>query len=70
MALRCWLSSGVTRYPSIDRECMEALEQASVSENSVPFADFLTDLVKRGLAGEALPAVPKTPVMTTGLPGR
>ena len=37
---------------------MEALEKASVGENIVPFTDFLTGLVKRGLAGEPLPAVP------------
>lgn len=40
---------------------MEALEKASVGENIVPFADFLSDLVKRGLAGEPLPAVPEAP---------
>lgn len=39
---------------------MAALESASVEENIVPFADFLADLVRQRLAGEPLPAVPKT----------
>jgi hypothetical protein len=39
---------------------MEALEKASVGEDIVPFTNFLTGLVKKGLAGEPLPAVPKT----------
>src|SRR5438876_7954703 len=38
---------------------MEALEKASVGEDIVPFTDFLAGLVKKGLAGEPLPAVPK-----------
>jgi Fic family protein len=38
---------------------MEALEKASVGEDIVPFAAFLAGLVKKGLAGEPLPAVPK-----------
>ena len=51
-----------TVIPVEDRtRYMEALEQASVGENIVPFADFLAGLVKRGLAGEPLPAVPKAP---------
>ena len=37
---------------------MDALEQASVGEDIVPFTDFLAGLVKKGLAGEPLPAVP------------
>jgi hypothetical protein len=39
---------------------MEALESASVHENIVPFAGFIADLVTKGLAGEPLPAVPKS----------
>jgi hypothetical protein len=39
---------------------MEALESASVHENIVPFAGFMADLVTKGLAGEPLPAVPKS----------
>jgi len=38
---------------------MTALEKASVGEDIVPFADFLAALATKGLAGEALPAVPK-----------
>ncbi len=38
---------------------MDALEKASIGEDIVPFADFLAGLVKKGLAGEPLPAVPK-----------
>ena len=51
-----------TVIPVQDRKTyMEALEEASVAENIAPFADFLGGLVKRGLAGEPLPAVPKAP---------
>lgn len=39
---------------------MEALEKASVGEDIVPFADFLAGLVRKGLAGEPLPTVPKS----------
>jgi Fic family protein len=39
---------------------MHALESASVGEDIAPFADFLAGLVKKGLAGGPLPAVPKT----------
>jgi fido (protein-threonine AMPylation protein) len=39
---------------------MEALEKASVGEDIKPFAHFLAGLVKKGLAGAPLPAVPKT----------
>ena len=39
---------------------MEALEKGSVGEDIVPFGDFLSGLVKKGLAGAPLPAVPKT----------
>lgn len=38
---------------------MVALEKASVDEEIRPFADFLAGLVKKRLAGEALPPVPK-----------
>src|ERR1019366_3756037 len=38
---------------------MAALEKARVGENIVPFTDFLAGLVKKGLAGEPLPPVPK-----------
>ena len=50
-----------TVIPVGDRKIyMEALEKASVGEDIVPFADFLSGLVKKGLAGAPLPAVPKT----------
>jgi len=39
---------------------MNALEKASVGEDIGPFADFLAGLVKRRLAGEPLPSVPKS----------
>jgi Fic family protein len=38
---------------------VNALEKASVGEDIAPFADFLARLVKKRLAGEPLPAVPK-----------
>jgi hypothetical protein len=38
---------------------VNALEKASVGEDIGPFADFLGGLVRKGLAGEPLPAVPK-----------
>jgi len=51
-----------TVIPVDDREIyMEALEKASVGGDILPFADFLGGLVKKGLAGEPLPAVPKAP---------
>lgn len=37
---------------------MEALEQASVNQNILPFADFLAALVGKGLRGEPLPKIP------------
>jgi hypothetical protein len=37
---------------------MKALEAASVHEEIAPFAEFLAGLVRRGMAGEPLPAVP------------
>jgi hypothetical protein len=49
-----------TVIPVGDRKIyMEAVERASVGEDIVPFTDFLARLVKKGLAGEPLPAVPK-----------
>jgi Fic family protein len=50
-----------TVIPVGDRKIyMEALEKASVGEDIVPFGDFLSGLVKKGLAGAPLPAVPNT----------
>ena len=50
-----------TVIPVGDRNAyMNALERASVGEDIVPFADFLAGLVRKGLAGEPLPAVPKS----------
>jgi Fic family protein len=50
-----------TVIPVGDRKIyMQALEEASVGEDIVPFTDFLAGLVKKGLVGEQLPAVPKT----------
>jgi hypothetical protein len=40
---------------------MEALENARVDEDIKPFGGFLAGLVKRRLAGEPLPEVPKAP---------
>jgi Fic family protein len=49
-----------TVIPVGDRKIyMEALEKASVGEDIVPFTDFLAGLIKKRLAGEPLPAVPK-----------
>jgi fido (protein-threonine AMPylation protein) len=39
---------------------LHALEKASVGEDIAPFADFVAGLVEKRLAGEPLPAVPKT----------
>lgn len=39
---------------------MEALEEASVGENIVSFADFLVGLVTTGLTGAPFPAIPKS----------
>ena len=45
--------------PIEDRKVyIEALEKVSVSEDTVPIRDFLCGLVKKELAGAALPAVP------------
>jgi Fic family protein len=50
-----------TVIPVGDRNTyMSALERASVGEDIGPFADFVGGLVRRGLAGEPLPAVPKS----------
>ena len=35
------------------------LEKASVGEDIAPFADFLAGLVRKRMAGDPLPAVPK-----------
>ncbi len=49
-----------TVIPVEDRNAyVEALEKASVGEDIVPFANFLAGLVRKRLAGEPLPAVPK-----------
>ena len=49
-----------TVIPVTDRNTyVNALEKASVGEDIAPFADFLARLVKKRLAGEPLPAVPK-----------
>jgi len=57
------MASGVypwTVIPVTDRNAyVNALEKASVGEDIVPFADFLARLVRKRLAGEPLPAVPK-----------
>ena len=39
---------------------MEALEKKSVYEDILSFRDFIASLVKKGLAGEPLPALPKS----------
>ena len=50
-----------TIIPVSDRNAyVNALEKASVGEDIVPFADLLAGLVKKGLAGESLPKVPKS----------
>jgi hypothetical protein len=49
-----------TVIPVGDRnKYVEALEKASVGEDIVPFTKFLAGLVRKGLAGEPLPAVPE-----------
>jgi Fic family protein len=49
-----------TVIPVSDRNaCVNALDRASVGEDIAPFADFLAGLVRKRLAGEPLPAVPK-----------
>ena len=50
-----------TVIPVADRQAyMEALEKASVGEDIGPFTDFITGLVAKRLAGEPLPAVPRS----------
>jgi Fic family protein len=41
---------------------LDALEDASVRENIVPFTEFLAGLVTKGLAGEPLPPIPSVPL--------
>jgi hypothetical protein len=49
-----------TVIPVGDRNAyVNALEKASVGEDIAPFTDFLAGPVKKRLAGEPLPAVPK-----------
>jgi Fic/DOC family len=49
-----------TVIPVGDRNTyVKALEKASVGEDIVPFTEFVAGLVRKGLAGEPLPAVPK-----------
>ena len=53
-----------TVIPVTDRNAyVNALEKASVGEDIAPFADFLAALVKKRLAGEPLPAVPKAALL-------
>jgi Fic family protein len=50
-----------TVIPIEDRKIYkEALEKASVGEDTVPSGEFLSGLVKKELAGAPLPAVPTT----------
>jgi hypothetical protein len=39
---------------------LNTLEKASVGQDIVPFTDFLAGLVRKRLAGEPLPPVPKS----------
>jgi len=49
-----------TVVPVGDRKSyMDALEKASVGEDIGPFADFLAELVRNGMAGAPLPEVPR-----------
>jgi hypothetical protein len=49
-----------TVIPVGDRNTyVKALEKASVGEDIGPFTEFVAGLVRKGLAGEPLPAVPK-----------
>lgn len=56
------LSSG--GYPwtvipvDVRKTYMEALEEASVNQNIIPFTDLLADLVSKGLEGRPLPKIP------------
>ena len=50
-----------TVIPVADRQAyMEALEKASVGEDIGPFTDLMAGLVAKRLAGEPLPAVPRS----------
>ena len=56
-----------TVIPVADRNVyVNALEKGSVGEDIALFADFLGRLVKKRLAGEPLPAVPKTSLVDEG----
>ena len=49
-----------TVIPVEDRKLyMEALEQASVYQNIVPFTGFIAKHVLRGMKGEPLPKIPR-----------
>ena len=49
----------MTVIPLAERKTyMDALEQASVEENIGPFAAFLATLLRDGLTGSPLPAIP------------
>src|SRR6266699_865052 len=51
----------LTIIPVSDRNAyVNALKKASVGEDTAPFTDFLAGLVKKGLAGESPPQVPKS----------
>jgi len=53
-----------TVIPVGDRNAyVNALEKASVGEDIVPFTELLAELVRKGLAGEPLPAVPRGSAM-------
>jgi fido (protein-threonine AMPylation protein) len=60
--MNAMLSSG--GYPwtvipvDVRRAYMEALEEASVNQNIVPFTNLLSDLVRKGLEGEPPPRIP------------
>ncbi len=59
--LTLWVAPAVPVYAVSDRNAyVNALEKASVGEDIVPFADFLAGLVQKRLAGEPLPAVPRS----------
>jgi len=50
-----------TVIPVGDRNAyMTALERASVGEDILPFTDFIASLVRKALAGEPPPPVPKS----------
>ena len=50
-----------TVIPVAERDAyMAALEEASVGQNIVPFAEFLANLVDDGLKGKSVPEIPST----------